>query len=94
MINEISIGEIIRINGEEWLLILTKIGNCDKFKLFRPDLISLDGILKGINRKSYFKRFEGKIESDPRAHITRKDKKKFKLLKLTNLKGGEKRGDV
>jgi hypothetical protein len=52
MIQEIQIGEIIRIEGREFLVVEAPIGGCDKK---RPSLVLLKNLLKGIYRKSYFK---------------------------------------
>lgn len=53
MIQEIKIGEIIRINNREFLLVETAIGNSDKK---RPSLILLNNLLKGIYRKPFFEK--------------------------------------
>lgn len=55
MIQELQIGEIVRINQREYLLIEIGIGGSDKK---RATLILLKNILKGIYRKSYFKHRE------------------------------------
>ena len=52
MIQEIQIGEIVRINQREFLLVEAPIGGSEKK---RPALVLLKNVLKGIYRKSYFK---------------------------------------
>lgn len=59
MIQEIKIGEIIRIDSREFLLTETPIGNSDKK---RPSLLLLKNAIKGIYRKSYFKHIEGRLQ--------------------------------
>lgn len=52
MIKELELGEIVRINKREYLLIEIGIG-CSLKK--RVALILLNNTLKGIYRKPYFK---------------------------------------
>jgi hypothetical protein len=75
----LNIGEILTIKGRDWVLIETKIGNTDKF---RPDLILLETLIKGINRKSYFKHDLYKTNYN----MMKKTIKANNLIRLTNLK--------
>lgn len=54
-IQELQIGEIIRIGEREFLIIETAIGGSDKKRL---SLVLLNNTLKGIYRKPYFKHIE------------------------------------
>jgi len=59
MIKEIQIGEIIRINKREFILIETQVGNSEKK---RPSLILLKNAIHGIYRKPYFNRIEKEVK--------------------------------
>lgn len=78
MINNIKIGEIIRIKNREWLLIETTHKN-GRMSWEQPTLILLNKLVKGINRKPYLK----KIGVDHKPF-----KKSFKGIKLKIMKGG------
>jgi hypothetical protein len=74
-IKVLNIGEIVRINNKEYILILTNGGN-GREKWEQPTLKILDNILEGINRKPFYKKM--KIEM-PKTRMT----KTFKAKKLT-----------
>ena len=86
MINKLEIGEVVNIKGREWVLVETKIGGSDKL---RPDLILLSSLIKGTNRRIYFK---DKINSlnqleglETSFNLSRKLIKNNNLVKLSNM---------
>ena len=70
MIKEIEIGEIVRIEKKEYLIVETQIGSNSKKNtdLKRVNIKLLDGLFKKTNRKPYFKRIKqnGKIKRKPK----------------------------
>jgi len=80
MIKKIEVGEILEIDGREWVLIKTKVGGSDQQ---RPDLITLKGLIKNINRKPYYK---GKVFKKKIPRFTKKQIKEMNLIKLSNVR--------
>lgn len=83
VIQNIEIGEIIRIKNREWLMVETTHKN-GKLSWEQPTLVLLNKILTGINKKPYYKKNGIVLEKIPT--------KKFKTKKLGNIinlmKGG------
>jgi len=70
MIKNIEIGEIVTINRREWLMV--------SMEWEQPTLVLLDKVLKGINKKPYYKKKGMVVEDVPT--------KKFKIKTLGNIK--------
>ena len=77
MIKNIEIGEIITIKNRDWLMVETTHKN-GSVEWEQPTLVLLDKILKGINKKPYYRKNKIYAEELPT--------KKFAIKKLSNIK--------
>ena len=77
-IKDIEIGEIVTIKNRDWILVETPHKN-GTMEWMQPTLVLLDKILKGINKKPYYRKNKIVVEPVPT--------KMFRCKTLTNKKG-------
>ena len=78
-IKNIQIGEIVLIEGREWVLTRQIVRNGRKDEYYAPRLILLKNLIVNISRKPYYER---KKQEVPFKEIA----KKFKGIKLGRVK--------
>ena len=76
MIKIIEIGEIINIKNRDWLLVETTHKN-GSMEWEQPTLVLLNKVLKGINKKPYYRKKGIVVEKIPT--------KRFKIKTLGNV---------
>ncbi len=78
MTREIKVGEILRIEDKEFMIINTEHKN-GRITWEQPTLVKLDTAIQNTSRKKHFRGSEAPLKS---CSIKKKDIKKLGLIKL------------